>query len=287
MNGSASPLMLRRRLRTELRMARLKSDLTQDQVAKAMEWSLSKMNRIEKAKSGISINDLKALLRLYGVTDKERTEELLALARAARQTPWWRRYNDVATAELLELIDYEFAASTVSQFEPTLVPGILQTEEYASEVLQAFYGETSKTERVAALVDLRTRRRELLASVTAPKFSFVLDESVIHRLVGSHAIMSKQLLHLVNVAELPNVAIQIVPFAAGLSTGTKGPFKIVRFADSPDEDIVFIESPRGDVISDDPNEVKSYLRAFERITESALGPSDSVGFLRKAGDDMA
>ena len=83
------------------------------------------------------------------------------------------------------------------------------------------------------------------------------------------------------------MAIQIVPFAAGLSTGTKGPFKIVRFADSPDEDIVFIESPRGDVISDDPNEVKSYLRAFERITESALGPSDSVGFLRKAGDDMA
>jgi hypothetical protein len=130
-------------------------------------------------------------------------------------------------------------------------------------------------------------RRELLASETAPKFSFVMDESVIHRVVGSHAIMSKQLLHLVSVAELPNVTIQIVPFTAGLSTGTKGPFKIIQFSDSPDEDIVFIESPRGDVISDDPNEARSYLKAFERITESTLGPSDSVGLLRKAAGDMA
>ena len=106
-----------------------------------MEWSLSKMNRIEKAKTGISANDLKALLRLYGITDKERIEELLALARAARESPWWRRYSDIAPATLLELIDYEYAASAVSQFETMFVPGILQTEEYASAVLQTFYGE--------------------------------------------------------------------------------------------------------------------------------------------------
>jgi len=280
-------MLLRRRLRTELLAARLKMELTQQQVARAMEWSLSKMNRIEKAKSGISTNDLKALLRLYGITDKERAEELLTLARASRQTPWWRRYNDVATAELLELMDYESAASAVSQFEPTLVPGILQTEEYASEVLQAFYDETPRTERVAALVNLRTRRRELLTSENAPKFSFVLDESVIHRLVGSPTIMSKQLLHLVSVAELPNVIIQIVPFTAGLYPGTKGSFKIVQFADAPDEDVVFLESSRGDIISDDQNEAKSYMEAFERIIERAVGPSDSVGLLRKAASEMA
>ena len=142
---SASPLMLRRRLRNELRAARLDKGLTQEQVAKAMEWSLSKMNRIEKAKTGISANDLKALLPLYGITDEERTEELLALARAARQAPWWRGYSDVAPATLLELIDYESAASAISQFEPMFVPGILQTEEYAPAVLQAFYGEGSPT----------------------------------------------------------------------------------------------------------------------------------------------
>ena len=101
---NASPLMIRRRLRTELLTARLESKLTQQQVADAMDWSLSKMNRIEKAKSGISTNDLKALLRLYGITSKERTDQLLALARGAKQSPWWQDYSDVAPDELLELI---------------------------------------------------------------------------------------------------------------------------------------------------------------------------------------
>src|SRR5271166_2042335 len=121
MEDNASPLLLRRRLRTELLTARLNKELTQQQVAAAMEWSLSKMNRIEKAKSGISTNDLKALLPVYGITDGKRTEELLALARAARQSPWWRRYSDVAPPRLIELIDYESAASAVSQFETIFV----------------------------------------------------------------------------------------------------------------------------------------------------------------------
>ena len=283
MGDSASPLMLRRRLRTELRTARLDKELTQEQVATAMDWSLSKMNRIEKAKTGISTNDLKVLLPLYGITDEERIEELLALARAARQNPWWSRYSDVAPTTLLELIEYEYAASAVSQFETIFVPGILQTEEYASAVLQGFYGEKSPAERVAALVELRTRRRDLLTSENAPKFYFVLDESVIRRLVGSPAIMSRQFMHLVSVAELSNVTIQIVPFTAGLHPGMKGPFEVVQFADSPDENIVFLEGPRGDFISDDPEEIDSYLKAFRRITEKSIGPSDSVDRLKAVG----
>ena len=173
----ASPLVLRRRLRAELRAARREKGLTQDQVAKAMEWSLSKMNRIEKAKTGISANDLKALLPLYGIADKE--QELLTLARAARQPGWWSQYGEVAPSGLLQLIDYESAASAVSQFETMFVPGILQIEDYASAILQAFYDEKPTEERVAALVKLRTARRDLLNGENAPRFSFVLDESVI------------------------------------------------------------------------------------------------------------
>ena len=110
-----------------------------------MEWSLSKMNRIEKAKSGISTNDLKALLPLYGITDKERTEELLDLARVSQAEPDGGAATAMSRrATLLELIDYESAASAVSQFETMFVPGILQTEEYASAILQVFYGEKSR-----------------------------------------------------------------------------------------------------------------------------------------------
>jgi len=283
---SSSPLMYRRRLRNELRAARQDQGVTQEQVAKAMEWSLSKMNRIEKAKTGISANDLKALLRLYDITDKSRTEELLALARASRQTPWWRGYADVAPSTFLELIDYETAASSISQFEPMFVPGILQTEGYALAVLGAAYGEGSPVERVPALVDLRTRRRELLSSKGAPLFSFTLDEAVIRRLVDSPAVMSHQLMHLVTLADLPNVTIRVVPFAAGLYPGMKGPFTVIEFDDEPDEDVAFLEGPRGEFISDDPQEAKGYLETFNRISQLALGKPESVRLLRKAAGEI-
>ena len=287
MNDNVSPMMLRRRLRTELLTARLKRELTQQQVAAAMEWSLSKMNRIEKAKSSIGTNDLRALLRLYEITDKEQTEELLALARASRQPPWWRRYSNVAPPVLLDLIDYEFTASAIRQFEAMFVPGILQTEDYASAVLKVFYDDKSSAERVAALVDLRTRRRELLTAENAPEFSFLLDESVIHRVVGSPSVTRRQLMHLVKVAEQPNVTIQVVPFTASLHPGMKGPFKVLEFEDVPDENIVFLESPRGDFISDDPEETSSHLQAFLQIREKSLSPSDSVSRIRSAADEMS
>jgi transcriptional regulator with XRE-family HTH domain len=286
MGDSTSPLMLRRRLRTELRTARLDSDLTQEQVARAMEWSMSKMNRIEKAKSGISANDLKVLLPFLGIKDKKRSEELITLARAARESPWWSRYKGVAPEKLLELIDYESAASAVSQFESMFIPGILQTEEYARAVLRVFYDEKSAAERLTAMVDLRTTRTGLLTRENAPHFSFVLDESVIHRVVGSSAIMSRQFQHLASIAKLPNVTIQVVPFAAGPHPGMNGPFEVVQFADTPDENIVFLEGPRGDIISEDPVETENYLKIFTRITAASLGPSDSVKRLLQAAGEM-
>ena len=287
MEDIVSPLMLRRRLRTELFNARTDKKLTQQQVAEAMDWSLSKMNRIEQAKTGISINDLRMLLRLYDVTDEGETERLVGMARQAKQSPWWpRRFSEVASKELLDLIDYEFAASGIRQFETSFVPGILQTEDYASAVLHVFHGEDSAPERVAALVDLRTRRRDLLSGGNAPKFSFLLDESVIKRLVGSPSVMREQLESLVKVAELPNVMLQIVPFSAGLHPGMKGPFEVVEFDDMPDENIVFIDRPGGSLISDDPKTTESYLKDYRRIAEKSLTPADSTERIRKAATAM-
>jgi len=247
-----------------------------------MNWSPSKMNRIEKARSGIDVNDLRELLPIYGITDSEQAEDLLALARAAGQGLWWQRYSDVAPPSLLELIDYESMASAVNQFEPLFVPGVLQTAEYAREVLRVFHDETS----AAALAELRTSRWNLLASENAPRFSFVLDESVIRRPVGNPSITSRQLRHLISVAELPDVALQVVPFTAGLHPGMKGPFEIVGFDDTPDESTVFLEGPRDDFISHAPEEARDHLEAFRRVAQTALGPSDSAGLLRAAAAEM-
>jgi transcriptional regulator with XRE-family HTH domain len=284
MEDSASPLLLRRHLRTELLTARLKSELTQQQVAEAMDWSLSKMNRIEKAKSGISTNDLKALLGRYNITDQQRVEQLLDLARGARQSPWWQSYSDVAPDGLLDLMNYESASSAVSQFETAFVPGILQTEEYTSAVLQAFYNEKSD-ERLQRLVELRTKRTELLTRENA-QFSFVLDESVARRPVGSNLVMRQQFQHLADVTDLPNVKIQVVPFAAGIYRGMAGPFEVVQFEDMPDENIVFLEGQH-DFISDDPEETRDYLEIFEHITGIALDQENSVKLLLKAAGNRA
>jgi transcriptional regulator with XRE-family HTH domain len=286
MVDSASPLMIRRRLRTELRAARLNKDLTQEQVANAMDWSLSKMNRIEKAKSSISVNDLRVLLPLYGITDKEQTDELISLAREARQTPWWRGYSAIAPTELLELMDSESAASVISQFETTFVPGILQTEEFAAAVLQVFYEEKTAEER-KGLVDLRTRRRSLLTSDDAPNFTFVLDEPVVSRLVGGPAVMSRQLHHIIDMADLPNVTVRVVPLAAGAYPGMKGAFEVVQFDDAPEETIVFVENPSGDSIVEGVQAGKEYLQTFERIAEASLSPADSVVLVREIADKMA
>jgi len=267
-------------------MARLNKELTQEQVAKAMDWSLSKMNRIEKAKTNISTNDLKVLLPLYGIIDKERTDELVALARGARQPGWWSPYSEFAPPRLLELIDYESASAAISQFETMFVPGILQTDEYASAILQAFYDEKPTAERVTALLELRTKRRDLVSSENAPEFSFVLDESVIHRVVGSPAITGRQFMYLVDVAKRPNVTIQIVPFTAGLHPGMTNPFEVVQFADTPEENIVFLEGPRDDSIVDNAEEVRDHLESFGRIAALSLSPSASVDLLRQAAGEM-
>jgi transcriptional regulator with XRE-family HTH domain len=287
MAEGGSPLVQRRRLRTELKKARQTSGLTQDQVAGEMDWSLSKIIRIEAGSSGISANDLKALLQLYGVKDPGQVDSLVALARAARERSWWSAYRDVASQSLLQLIEYESEAHAVRQFETLFIPGILQTEDYARAVLQNHYDEGPGSEQLRALVELRTRREDLFDAENGPSFHFVLDEAVVHRLVVGPSVMRRQLRRLIEVANRPNITIEIVPFSAGLHPGMKGPFEIIEFADPPVSDIVYLEGPRVDIISDDPEEILKYREAFERLVKASLGPRDSLTLIARIADEMS
>jgi hypothetical protein len=252
-----------------------------------MDWSLSKVIRIESAYSGISANDLKALLRLYGVKDSGQVDSLLALARTARERSWWSAYRDVAPSSLLQLIEYESAASVVRQFETTFIPGILQTEDYARAVIQDYYDERPGSDKLRALVELRIRREDLFDADNRPFFQFMLDEAVIRRLVGGSSVMRHQLRRLIEVADKPNVTVEVIPFSAGLHPGMNGPFEIIEFADPSDSDIVFLESPRGDIVSDDPEEILKYREAFEGLAKAALGPRDSLARIAKIADEMS
>ena len=213
--------------------------MTQEQVAAAMDWSLSKVIRIEAGSVGISTNDLKALLRHYKILDDQRIAELVALARAARERSWWQSYRDIASPRLLQFIEYEAAASIIRQFESLLVPGLLQTEEYARVVIEQ-QAEPSTRERVGGLVEVRMRRQDLLDRDDPPLLFFILDEAVVRRMVGGKAIMRHQILHLVEIANSPNVTIEVIPFSAGVHPGMKGPFVAIEFPDPIDDDVLYL-----------------------------------------------
>jgi transcriptional regulator with XRE-family HTH domain len=281
-----SPVVQGRRLRAELRKAREKAGLTQEQVAGAMDWSTSKVIRIEAGSSRITTNDLKALLRHLDIVDAQRTAELLALARAARAPSWWGQYRGVASAGFLKFVEYEAAASVTSNFEPLLVPGLLQTREYARAVIEQFDDQPTE-ERVEALVKLRMTRQELLERAEPPRLFFILDEAVVRRFVGGAAVMHRQIRHLIQMADRPNVTLEVVPFSAGVHPGMHGPFVVIEFPDTADDDALYLESPRGDVIyRDTPEEIDASREVFRQLRAMSLGPEGSVSYLGKVAHEM-
>lgn len=280
-----SPVVQRRRLRTELRKARLDAGQTQGDVAAAMDWSLSKVIRIEAGTVSISTNDLKALLRHYKIDDPERVSELVALGKAARERTWWSQYRDVATPALLQLIGYESAATVRRNFEPLLVPGLLQTEEYARAVIPAL-NERIPPNRVDTLVEIRMRRQELIERANPPELFFVLDEAVIRRSPGSPAIMRRQLRHLVEMSERPNLAIEVLPFTAGFHQGMRGSFVVLEFADPADDDVLYVEDPHGLISIDNDEVILSYREVFERLRNVSLNAKDSAAYIGKLADEM-
>ena len=279
MGDGPRQIVKRRRLRAELRNARTAADLTQDQVAEAMEWSPSKIIRIEAGSVGVSTNDMKALLRLYHIDDPKRVDELLALARVARERS--TTYRD-ASPKLLQFIDYEAAASAIQGFQSAAVPGLLQTDEYARNIISVVNPEASK-EQIEALVKVRMKRQELLARTDPVELLFVVDEAVIRRQVGGADVMRRQVKHLVAMADRKNVTIEVVRFSVGAHPGMQGPFVIFEFPDTEDDDVLYLETSHGElIIRDEPNEIANHEERLTALRKLSAGPKGSVALLERA-----
>jgi transcriptional regulator with XRE-family HTH domain len=275
-----SPAVTRRRLRTELRRARLEAGLTQEHVAGVMDWSLSKLIRIENGSVSISTNDLKALVQYYEITDEKRIAELLALARASRERSWWSTYRDISK-QLAQLIEYENAAYISRHYQDLVIPGLLQTTEYMRMSSRQLAPDMAASQ-IDTVVEVRLKRQELLKRAEAPLLFFVLDEAVIRRIVGEKDVMRRQLQQLVEAADMPNITVEVVPFTAGLVPGLQAPFVIHEFSDAADDELLYLESPRGDVLNrDNPDEILRYREDFERLRQASLGPQGTVDFLHE------
>jgi transcriptional regulator with XRE-family HTH domain len=257
----------RRRLRNELRRARIRAGFTQQDVADKMEWSLSKLVRIESgAVVRVSVTDIRALLQHYHIEDPKDVDRILALARAGRERQvWWSEYSGL-NRQYQELLGYEASASQIQSFQPVLVPGVLQTEEYARAVLRA-----SAPQNVDELVEVRMRRQEeLFGRSDPPEMSFVLDESVLRRRVAGKEVMSRQLRRLKQEAAKDRITIEVVPFEKGAYRGMSEPFVILQFEDEHDEDVLFLENARGDIASrDEERDIRPYNETFAQLRDLA------------------
>jgi transcriptional regulator with XRE-family HTH domain len=275
-----SPVVQRRRLRTELRRARLDTGLTQEQVAAAMDWSLSKLIRIENGTVGISTNDLKAILAHYKITDEARTAELLALSRGARERSWWSTYRD-ASPRLIQLIEYESASFIIRNFQPMLIPGLLQTEEYAAAMIRNLSPQATAQE-VNTGVEMRMKRQQILEQAEMPLMFFIMDEAAVRRQVGGKDAARRQIQRLIHESDKPSVTVEVIPFTAGAHPGMQGPFMLFEFPDAADDDALYLEGPTESRWNrDDAEEISHFRERFELLREKSLGPQGSIDFLRR------
>ena len=276
---------LRRQLLAELRRLRPPSVQTQRQVAEALDWSPSKVTRIESGAVSLSITDLRALLAYYGVVDSGTVEQLVDLARRSRRarSPF-AAYADVFSPVALRFFDFEHSASWIGELELLVVPGLLQTEEYARALMSVHELGSDKAER---FVSSRRVRQQVLDRADPPTLSFVVDESVLLRAIGGPAVMRVQLEWLLEVGQREQVAIRVVPLSLGEHVGLRGPFVLLKFAGTNDPDVVYIEQRRGDALFQDEVEViANHQRLFAELEKRAAPANELSVYVERALDRL-
>ncbi len=282
--GSTVP---RRQLGRHLRDLRGEQRLTVRAAAQALEWSEAKIWRIETGQVSLRSLDVEAMCKVYGADDKL-TEALMGLAKETKSRGWWQAYGDVIPDDFDVYIGLEEAASTVAWYESELIPGICQTPDYARTLIKADHPEDDGKE-IDRRVQVRIARQKLLTRATAPpKMDIVLNESIVRRPVGGKTVMSAQLKRLIEISELSNVSVRVMPFSAGLHHGImSGPFVVLRFPVNGDgketePPTVYVDGFTGALYLDKPNEIQKYDLAFADIWASALAEDASRDLIDQA-----
>jgi len=283
--GRHVPTVASTRLARELRSLRGRTGLSQEAVAEQMGWNESKLTRIENDKSRVLVRDVKRLLALYEVED-EAADAILELARLAREPDWWHQYSGAIPEWFQVYVVLEASASHVFGYEAELVPGILQTEGYTRAILSTAPSPDSE-EGIDGKVAVRGTRQARLSEKDPLEVWFVLNEAVIRRTVGGREIMRDQIEHLIKVARLRNVTLQVLPLAVGEHGAMHGMFYLLKFPASDDPDKVYMEQQIGGLYTQKPHEVDRYRLIFDHLRAQALGPEETIAMLRQVATELA
>ena len=274
----SSPAVARRQVRLALRKAREAKGRTQGDVAAHFSWSLSMVQRIESGEVSVSGTDLRALLDLLEVTDDDAIKRLLEAGRISRRQRWTTDadFRDYLTPAYNHLLQFEAAAVAIRTYQLVVVPGPMQTPEYAQTLLSLHHRTLSPEERRVRF-DVRMQRRRLLDPGSGMQYLVILDESVLKREVGGLETMAGQLEALAVFADQPNVKIRIVPLQYGAYLGMVGPFTVLDLdADDPSDAVVYRESFARDEMAEDPDEISEFRERFESLWQSALDEGKSA-----------
>ncbi len=271
-----SPTVRGRRLMRELTRLRQAQGLSLDVAAGRLDFSKSKLYRLENGRGRITTDDLEDMLDLYVVRPPQR-EALIKLGRDARKRGWWTGYTDVFTGSY---IGFEAEAASI-RINASMVPGIFQTEDYAREVITRTGLKLGQDEAERKVAARTARQRALLDRDDAPQIHVVLDEAALHRQVGGPEVTAGQLAVLTGTSTRPGVTLQILPFTAGANAGMDGKFTILTFPDPEDPPVAYVEGLMGDVYVESDEGLDLYSLAWTQLVTGALSPGESTEMIRK------
>jgi transcriptional regulator with XRE-family HTH domain len=274
------PTALRMILGSQLRRLREAAGVTPDQAGYEIRASRSKISRMEHGRVGFKERDVRDLLTLYGIADEQLRNRMLSLARQANTPGWWSKYGDLLPDWFESYLGMEGAASVIRTFELQFVHGLFQTEAYARAVTLLGH-KAAPAEEIERRVSLRLKRQDVFATPDPPRVWSVMDEAALRRPVGGRAVLRAQLDHLAEVASLPRVTVQVIPFSRGGHAAAGGSFTILRFAEQELPDIVYIEQLTSALYLDDREDVDHYLEIMNELSTQALPPDATAQFLTK------
>ncbi|MDH2389029.1 MULTISPECIES: helix-turn-helix domain-containing protein [Streptomyces] len=284
MASNVNPTVRRRRLGQELRRLRELKGMTAEEVAERLLVSQSKISRLENGRRSISQRDVRDLCGVYEVEDHRIVDSLMQMAKDSRQQGWWHAFGDIPYSVYIGL---ETDAASLRVYEPQIMPGLLQTREYAEALITGAMPESGPSD-IEKRVNVRMRRQERIREPEHPlRLWAVVDEAALRRVVGDRRMMREQLEHLVEMSQQPHVTVQVLPFDMGAHPGINGQYAILEFPDASDSSVVYIEGVTSDLYLEKPNDVQKYTVMYEHLRAQALNVDQSRQFIADTAKEYA
>ncbi|WP_306317565.1 MULTISPECIES: helix-turn-helix transcriptional regulator [unclassified Streptomyces] len=274
------PAVRRRKLGAELRALRVQAGLTSGEAARLVGWHQSKVSRIETGRSGVKPTDVLRLLDAFEARDPQVRDLVVALAgvQEVGGHHWWHAYRGLLPPAYRDFISLESQACRIRTLETSVVPGLLQTPEYAHAVTRSVLNG-APDRHINALVEVRLARQDVLRAEPPLQLTAVLDEAVLRREVGGSGVLKRQLAHLAKAAYMPHVRIHVLPFSAGGHIGLTGPFVVFSFPNTSDLDVVVLDHLTSSLYLERKEDLKAYTDAFDALLLHARSPEDSLEFI--------